>query len=214
MSQKDHLQKMIQESTRRLQKFREQQARQGINTDPAILLEIEDLETQIAAYTEELENLPEHDEEDWASAGPTTSSPSQQGGTTQIINTGGGAYFAGRIDTGGGEFAGHDKVVTYNYGSSAADLTTLFEAIQQQIKDRPEDSNVDKEEISDEVKRIGQEAAKGDEANPKKVERWLSNLAGMAPDILEVTVASLTNPAAGVATVIRKIAEKAREEAG
>jgi hypothetical protein len=36
----------------------------------------------------------------------------------------------------------------------------------------------------------------------------------MAPDILDVTVACLTNPVAGVATAIRKIAEKAQAEAG
>jgi hypothetical protein len=36
----------------------------------------------------------------------------------------------------------------------------------------------------------------------------------MADDILEVTVACLTNPAAGVATVIRKVAEKARQVRG
>jgi hypothetical protein len=35
----------------------------------------------------------------------------------------------------------------------------------------------------------------------------------MAPDIFEVAVDTLTNPVRGVATVIRKVAEKAREEA-
>jgi hypothetical protein len=34
----------------------------------------------------------------------------------------------------------------------------------------------------------------------------------MAPDIGEVVLASLTNPAAGIATVIRKVAQKAKEE--
>ena len=57
------------------------------------------------------------------------------------------------------------------------------------------------------------EAAKDEEANPNKVERWLHNLAAMAPDIVEVVVGCLTHPAAGVGTVIRKIAEKARAEA-
>ena len=45
---------------------------------------------------------------------------------------------------------------------------------------------------------------------PNKVERWLKFLADMAPDILEVTAATLANPIAGVATAIRKIAEKAQ----
>ena len=93
-------------------------------------------------------------------------------------------------------------------------LAQLFEAIYQQIEARPEDPDVDHEEIAGEVKRIEQEVAKAEAANPNKVKRWLANLAEMAPDILEVTVASLTNPAAGVATVISKIAKKAKAETG
>jgi len=216
MSQKAHLQTMIRESTRRLQKLREQQARQETNTDPDILLQIEDLEAQITNLSEELRNLPADDddgEEALPSADALDDSASQQQGSSRVINTGGGNYFEGNVNTSGGEFVGGNKVVTYNYGASAADLGTLFAAIQAQIKNRPEDPDVDKEEISAEVERIEQEVAKGEGANPRKVARWLGNLAAMAPDILEVTVASLTNPAAGVATVIRKIAEKAREEA-
>lgn len=54
----------------------------------------------------------------------------------------------------------------------------------------------------------------GEAANPTKVERWLRALALMASDIFDVTVACLTNPVAGIATVIRKVAEKAKAEAG
>jgi hypothetical protein len=35
----------------------------------------------------------------------------------------------------------------------------------------------------------------------------------MAPDIFEVTAATLANPIAGITTVIRKVAEKAQAEA-
>ena len=35
----------------------------------------------------------------------------------------------------------------------------------------------------------------------------------MAPDILEVITATLANPVSGIATVIQKIAAKAKEEA-
>ncbi len=127
------------------------------------------------------------------------------------INTGGGAYVEGKVKvSGGGDFVGRDKTVTYNYGTGVADLAQLFEAIYQQIEARPEDPDVDHEEITDEVKRIEQEVAKAEEANPNKVERWLGTLAQMTPDIFEVVVASLANPAAGVATVISKIAKKAK----
>jgi hypothetical protein len=36
----------------------------------------------------------------------------------------------------------------------------------------------------------------------------------MGPDILDVVTATLVNPAAGIGIAIKKIAQKAREEAG
>jgi len=136
---------------------------------------------------------------------------SQEGGHEgRTINTGGGTYFEGQIKTEGGDVVGRDQTINYNYGTSTADLGQLFEVIYRQIEARAADPDVDKTEIVAEVKRIEAEAAKGEGANPNKVERWLGSLAQMAPDILDVVVASLTNPAAGVATVIRKIAQQAK----
>jgi hypothetical protein len=71
---------------------------------------------------------------------------------------------------------------------------------------------VEKDEISDRVKRIEKEVATGDKAEPAKVERWLRNLAAMAPDILDVTVAAITNPIAGISMTVQKIARKVKEE--
>ncbi len=52
----------------------------------------------------------------------------------------------------------------------------------------------------------------GEAANPPKVERLLLTLGGMADDIFQVTAACLANPALGVATTIRLIAQKAQAE--
>ncbi|MCB0209262.1 MAG: phosphotransferase [Anaerolineae bacterium] len=54
MSNKAHLQKLITNHTRRLQKLKEQRALIGIRTDPAILIEIEDIETELEVLQEEL----------------------------------------------------------------------------------------------------------------------------------------------------------------
>jgi hypothetical protein len=108
---------------------------------------------------------------------------------------------------------GQGATATGSQGLSGADLAALFAQIRLQIEERPEDPNVEKEELVDTVDKVEQEVVKGDQANTSKVSRWLGNLADMAPDIFEVTVATLTNPAAGVATVISKIAQKAKEEA-
>jgi hypothetical protein len=115
--------------------------------------------------------------------------------------------------SGKGIAIGRDAQATVTEGVSVEELAKLFAAVYQRVDGRPEDPNVDKDEIAESIQKIEQEAAKGEEANPNKVEQWLKTLATMAPDILEVTTACLLNPAAGVATVIKKVAEKARAEA-
>lgn len=130
------------------------------------------------------------------------------GGQNRVINTGGGLYNEGTINTGGGDFVGRDKTT----GITGADLAQMFKDIYSRIEARPADPNVDKAEVKETVQKIEQEVEKGEQANPSKVERWLKTLKGMAPDIGDVTIACLTNPAAGVAMVIKKIAEKAKAE--
>lgn len=98
-------------------------------------------------------------------------------------------------------------------GSHNVQIDRLFERIYEQIESRPEDGDVDKGEIVDTVQKIQIESVKSDRVNVNKVERWLKTLSLMAPDIWDVTVASLTNPISGVATVVRKVAQRARLEA-
>ncbi len=107
---------------------------------------------------------------------------------------------------------GRGSQVKIQSGTDAKELSEIFSVIYQKIESRPADPLVEKEEISDQVKRIENEVAAGEKAEPAKVERWLRNLAAMAPDILDVTVAAITNPAAGIYLAIRKIAQKVKEE--
>ena len=108
---------------------------------------------------------------------------------------------------------GRGASVTVTQGLTGEDLSKLFTQIYQKIEARPPAPDVDREELQGTVQDIEKEVQKGEGANPNKIERWLKTLASIAPDILEVTLATLTNPAAGIATVIRKVAEKARQEA-
>jgi hypothetical protein len=108
---------------------------------------------------------------------------------------------------------GARATVNETHGTAGQDLTALFATIYGQIEARPPDARVEKAEITETVQRLEEEAKKGEEANPGKVERWLRFLGDMAPDILDVTLACLTSPAAGIATAFRKVADKAREEA-
>jgi hypothetical protein len=58
MARRDDLQKLIQTHQRRLQKLKEQQAVQGINVEPHIVIEIEDIEAELDKLQVELAGLP------------------------------------------------------------------------------------------------------------------------------------------------------------
>lgn len=99
--------------------------------------------------------------------------------------------------------------ITIN-GVAQAGLLQLFAAINQRIDQQAVPADV-KEELKENVKKIEEEVKKGKQADPAKVERWLKFVAAMSGDIFQVTAATLANPAAGVATAIRLIAQKAQQ---
>ncbi len=115
--------------------------------------------------------------------------------------------------SGTGVAIGREARATVTQGLGGDDIAKLFASVYRRIEARPEDPDVDKAELTETVQKIEREVSKGEQANPKKVERWLRTLALMAEDIFEVTAACLTSPAAGIATVIRKVVDKAKEEA-
>jgi len=156
------------------------------------------------------------------------------------IDTGGGGYVGGDLQV-GSDYIGRDQAIggdrisgdqisvgdivgsagiaigrgaqaTVTQGVSSEALARLFGTIYQTIEARPEDPDIDKQELVETVQKIEKESAKGEEANPNRVERWLKFLADMAPDILEVTAATLANPITGVAAVIRNVAKRASAE--
>jgi hypothetical protein len=127
----------------------------------------------------------------------------------------GGDYVGGNktvTQTAGGDIVGRDKITTTTGGPGAQALAEHFARIERLIAARPPDPNVEKEEIKDTVQRIQGEARKGEEASAAKLERWLMNLGAMADDIFQVTVATLADPVLGLATTIRLIAQRAKEE--
>jgi hypothetical protein len=66
------------------------------------------------------------------------------------------------------------------------------------------------------VKEIQSTVTEAAQKNEKIDESFLSrrfrNIARMAPDLLDVVVATLGNPLAGLGVAVKKIAEKAKEE--
>ena len=146
------------------------------------------------------------------------------------VDTGGGAYIGGSVAI-TGDFVGRDQIKygdritmgdvsgtsaaigrsaqsSVQTGLSGADLAAIFRAVDAQIAQRAEDPNVDKDELKDLVQKLEGEVAKGQAANPSKVERWLKLLLDVAPDVAEVALAALANPAVGVAVAIGNLARR------
>ena len=137
------------------------------------------------------------------------------GGRGIVIDTDGGisGNITGNI---GGSVAGRDLVggnvtTTTTTGLSAADFAKVFEAI---YKKADQVSPAVKEDVRDAVDTIKaeaeKEAVKGQPPDEKAVKLSSQALVSLAPDILDVAMATLASPAAGVAAIIRKVIDRAR----
>ncbi len=134
------------------------------------------------------------------------------------VNTGGGAYFEGQV-TSGRDVIGRDKVVYgdevgAHKGLGAADLAQLFHGVYQQIDAPSGPRHADVEEVTQTVQRVEREAGRGDDANAERIERWLKTLSEVAPDVLELAVNALTNPAALVTSGVRIVARQFQTQSG
>jgi len=121
---------------------------------------------------------------------------------------------SGAVNTAGGNITTHQ---TTN-GLSAAEIKQLFDQLYTVIESNKKVSPTKKEDLKAEVKEIQSTVTEAAQKNEKVDESFLSrrfrNIARMAPDVLDVVVATLGNPLAGLGVAVKKIAEKAREEAG
>lgn len=122
------------------------------------------------------------------------------------INTGGGAYVGGNVNTGGGKFVGRDD--NSQEGMSALEAQKLFAKLYETIETKTEISSDDKSDLKNEIEELRKELTKGEKADENFLQRRLRNIGRVAPDILEVTVATIANPVAGFGMIARKIAEK------
>jgi len=105
-----------------------------------------------------------------------------------------------------------------NNSLSAAEIKQLFEQLYADIEIRNEISSADKEDLKAEVNEIQSTVTEAAQKNEKVDEGFLSrrfrNIARMTPDVLDVVVATLSNPLMGFGVAVRKIAEKAKEDLG
>lgn len=116
---------------------------------------------------------------------------------------------SGKVNIAGGNITTHETTT----GLRAAEIKQLFDQLYAKIDARPDTSLTDKEDLKAEVKEIQATVTEAAKENKKVDESFLArrfrNIARMAPDILEVIVATLANPLAGLGIAVKKIAEKA-----
>ncbi len=105
--------------------------------------------------------------------------------------------------------AGRDIIID---SSNAQDVAAAFAQIYAAVDARSFPTETAAQEVREAVELIEAENEKGDEANEKIVRMSFRTLAQMAPDILQVAIATFVNPALGISLVVKKIAEKAKAE--
>lgn len=109
---------------------------------------------------------------------------------------------------------GQNIDISITQGVDSEALRSLFAAVQERL-DQLED--IDEESLEDAkavVAEIEEEAAKGDEADEGILARKFRMIARIGPDIFDVVTATLASPMAGITMVVKKVADKAREDAG
>jgi hypothetical protein len=143
------------------------------------------------------------------------------------IDLGGGTYIES-AQTGGGDLVLGDKIgrdvvhgdniqgdkivasgagaqATVSRGLDAAALAALFQEVNRNIDRLPERDEIDKDELKDTAGRLEKEIGKGEQANPERIKRWMDVLEKYAPDVVEILVNALLNPAAGAASAVKAV---------
>jgi hypothetical protein len=93
-------------------------------------------------------------------------------------------------------------------------LATVFTDLLKRIEQLPAEDRSEVAQIAQGARAQAEKLQKGDESpiTQSAFEKRLKTLKTMAGDIGDVVIATLANPAAGVAMVIQKIAKKVQEE--
>lgn len=123
------------------------------------------------------------------------------------LRAGDGSVVIGGNVTGSNIVVGNDNVV-----NSTVSAPT-FLAIYRLVDEHPVLSPVEKADVKAELQEVEKETQKGEQADDGALSRHLRNVQRMAPDILDVVLATLANPLAGFGMVAKKVAQKMAQQA-
>ena len=132
---------------------------------------------------------------------------------TSLLQIGKISDVSGEINIAGNNIT----AIKFTNGFSASEIKQLFDQLYVAIETNAKASSENKEDLKAEVKEIQATVTEAAQKNEKVDEGSLAcrfrNIARMAPDVLDVVVATLANPLAGLGVTVKKIAEKAKEDA-
>jgi len=138
------------------------------------------------------------------------------------INTGGGAYVGGSV-TAGGDFVGRDKTtitgdgnvignnncvsVTKSSGVSGDVVAQLFAQALALARQQPE---AVREDVESAVETAQEETGAGEDADKRLLSKALDVLLEKGPDILELVLSAILNPAAAAGKGAKMLANQAK----
>lgn len=119
----------------------------------------------------------------------------------RTINTGGGAYIEGNLNTGGGDFVGRDKI-TYTMPSTPDPVA--FRAIRRLVaQEFDPDTRADLENA---ITRLEAEARKGLDASEERVLQWLNFLSSSSPQIWRAAMEAFQESGSSLPAAFRRAA--------
>lgn len=133
------------------------------------------------------------------------SARSEQGsvGRDRIVSAGDGSVVIG------GD-ANQSVIITGDH--NRINVNSKFSTIYKQVDERTDLPAADKTDLKSELQTFEDEDKKGPESNEGFLAQRLRNVKRIAPDILDVALATIANPAAGFGMIAKKVAEKMKAE--
>ena len=119
--------------------------------------------------------------------------------------TQGGINITGNVTIKDSKVAGRDNIEKNVINVSFA---PVYHALKENATIPPET----KKTVEQSVKQIEQEVKKGDKAKPTFIRERLQNIQKMTPDIAQVVIATLQNPAVGISLAVKKVINKMQAE--
>ena len=126
----------------------------------------------------------------------------EPGDVIRIQDTGPGAAIA----------AGRNATASVITNESIPSINTWVTQINKQIEALMGISQAEKEDLKQQIAKIGEEAQKGRNAELGRLEKLINTLSVMAPDIFDTIITTLASPLAGIGLIIKKIGDKAKLE--